>query len=55
MPFDPENPFVTADPSEWLRIRALPHIIVHPKARSFSPRAIRAFTPVFDGLWRRSG
>jgi hypothetical protein len=24
-------------------------------ADSFSPLAIRAFTPVFDGLWRRLG
>ena len=24
-------------------------------ARPFSPLAIRAFTPVFDGLWRRLG
>jgi hypothetical protein len=37
MPFDPENPFVTTDPSEWLRIRALPHIIVHPKPPPNAP------------------
>src|ERR1700724_760442 len=37
MPFDPENPFVTTDPSEWLRIRALPLIIVHPKPPPNAP------------------
>jgi hypothetical protein len=31
MPFDSEGGFVPADPSQWQRIRALPHIIVHPK------------------------
>ena len=30
-------------------------IAVTLAARSFSPRAIRAFAPVCDGLWRRSG
>jgi hypothetical protein len=32
MPFDPETAFVPADPSEWMRIRALPHIVVRPKS-----------------------
>jgi hypothetical protein len=31
------------------------HLRETHSAVSFSPRAIRAFSPVFDGLWRRSG
>jgi hypothetical protein len=31
MPFDPENPFGLADPSQWARTGVLPRIIVHPK------------------------
>jgi len=37
MPFDPENAFAPADPSQWLRTRALPHIIVHPKQPPGTP------------------
>jgi hypothetical protein len=35
MPFDPDSP----DPSELARIRALPHIVVHPKPPPNSPPA----------------
>jgi hypothetical protein len=31
MPFDPENPFAPADPSQWLPTRAPLRITVHPK------------------------
>jgi hypothetical protein len=31
MPFDPENPFASADPSQWLPTRAPLRITVHPK------------------------
>jgi len=31
MPFDSENQFAPIDPAEWARLRALPHIVVHPK------------------------
>jgi hypothetical protein len=31
MPFDPDNPFGPADPSQWQWAGALPRIIVHPK------------------------
>jgi hypothetical protein len=37
MPFDSENAFVPADPSEWARIRALPHIVVYPKPPPNAP------------------
>jgi hypothetical protein len=32
MPFDPDSPFVPADPSQWWRTRTLPRIIVQPNA-----------------------
>jgi hypothetical protein len=32
MPFDPESAFAPADPSQWQRTRALPHIVVRPNA-----------------------
>jgi hypothetical protein len=32
MPFDPESAFAPVDPSQWLRTRALPHIVVRPNA-----------------------
>ncbi len=31
MPFNPNNAFDPTDPAQWARIRALPHIVVHPK------------------------
>jgi hypothetical protein len=31
MPFDPDDPFDPTDPAQWARIRAIPHITVHPK------------------------
>src|SRR5260370_42179980 len=37
MPFDSENAFVPADPSEWAPIRALPHIVVYPKQPPSAP------------------
>jgi hypothetical protein len=39
MPFDPENPFWPADPSQWWQAGALPRIIVHPKPPPNSPAA----------------
>jgi hypothetical protein len=36
MPFDLETTFGLADPSEWSRTRALPHIVVHPKPSPLS-------------------
>ena len=39
MPFDPENPFGPADPSQWLQAGALPRIIVHPKPPPNTPAA----------------
>jgi hypothetical protein len=35
MPFDPENAFDPADPSQWAR--ALPRIVVHPKPPPDAP------------------
>jgi hypothetical protein len=32
MPFDPNAPFVPADPSQWWRTRMLPRILVQPNA-----------------------
>jgi len=32
MPFDPNSPFVPADPSQWWQTRALPRIVVRPNA-----------------------
>jgi hypothetical protein len=47
MPFDPEDAFVPADPSQWLRTRALPHIIVHSKP---PPGAPADNSPDSDGI-----
>jgi hypothetical protein len=32
MPFDPNSPFGSIDPSQWWRLRTLPHILVQPNA-----------------------
>jgi hypothetical protein len=37
MPFDSQNPFDPTDPAQWARIRALPHIVVHPKPPPNAP------------------
>ncbi len=42
MPFDPEDPFGSADPSPWPQAGALPRIIVHPK--------LPPGTPTSDGI-----
>src|ERR1700676_55906 len=37
MPFDPENPFAPADPSQWLPTRTPLRITVHPKRPPSAP------------------
>jgi hypothetical protein len=37
MPFDSEDAFVPADPSQWPRIGGVPQIIVHPKPPPSDP------------------
>ena len=32
MPFDPNSPFDSTDPSQWWRLQNLPHILVQPNA-----------------------
>jgi hypothetical protein len=48
MPFDPEYPFGSADPSQWWQAGALPRIVVHPKP---------PIAPAADGIddWLVSG
>jgi len=47
MPFDPNFPFVPADPSQWWRTRALPRIIVQPNA---PPNAASGNPAGLDGI-----
>ena len=37
MPIDPQSPFDPNDPAQWARIRALPHIVIHPKPPPDAP------------------